>query len=538
MIRLYLKTLFAVVVLISLLLFGYQVGFSYFANNNTIAINQLLSKGTFAYLQSVLSKTPEEKWQSILAELQPNNTPAIKIIPIRSLRLTDNEKAQLLNGTTIFKAKHNRLFLNYGLINSIALQRIQQSDYALQLMLGVLINQTIQDLMQWPIHIINYQLKHTEQKNQKNTLKTLQTQFGVPLKLISSSSTSISNSMKQHLSTYAIAYFPPKEGEPITTFISVTAVPNKLLVVGPMVYSPLSSRFSTAQRYYFISFSISAILIVIGLTWLFSRNTLKIYQLTQQYSKGNFDFSAKINTTSILYDIYLNITAMGNELKKLMRSQKNMTQFVAHEIRTPLSTLQLTLDSLKKSDDKNIHQEKLASMQDDIEQINQLIGYFLMYYKTTSHELKLTTETIDISTWLKMLVTRYHSTKITIKLTLPAQEILFWRFDPTLLRHAVDNLITNALKFAKSSVNIALAYEHNTLLIHVDDDGPGITIDEIKTIFEPFVTLSSNQTFGKHVGLGLTIAKAIIQLHRGDIFVIRSQLLGGARFTISLSDEN
>jgi signal transduction histidine kinase len=56
----------------------------------------------------------------------------------------------------------------------------------------------------------------------------------------------------------------------------------------------------------------------------------------------------------------------------------------------------------------------------------------------------------------------------------------------------------------------------------------------MKNIFEPFVTLNANQDLGKHIGLGLTIAKSIIELHKGSIAVSESIQLGGARFIIKL----
>ena len=94
---------------------------------------------------------------------------------------------------------------------------------------------------------------------------------------------------------------------------------------------------------------------------------------------------------------------------------------------------------------------------------------------------------------------------------------------PTLLKHVIDNLITNALKFAKENILLSLETNKNFIFIHIDDDGPGIPTSEIKNIFEPFVTLSTDQSFGKHIGLGLPIVKAILDLHKGFIQVTQSK---------------
>ena len=108
------------------------------------------------------------------------------------------------------------------------------------------------------------------------------------------------------------------------------------------------------------------------------------------------------------------------------------------------------------------------------------------------------------------------------------------RFDPNLLKHAVDNLLTNALKFSEREVIVNLHIFNSTVDIGIDDDGPGIPKSERKDIFKAYATLESTQAFGKHIGLGLAIAKEIVDLHAGTLTVTKSELLGGSRFIIQL----
>lgn len=538
MIKLYLKTLTIVIVLTVLVLSMYQFGFSYFTKDNFNSINRLISKGTFSYIQAILAKTPKSNWKSTLKRLQPKSTPLAKILPINSLQLSKNDKLRLLNGNVVFESEkyfHFIYFLYYGIFDSFAMQRVGNSQYALKIMLTAPINQTIKNTTRWMIHIILKELKNTPEEKWTHTIDKLQTTFGMPLKLISTNSKVITNKMRQDLNTYSIAYSEPKANKPISTLYFHTSDPKKLLVVGPIQYSPLSSLFSVAQHYYFISFTIASILIVIFLTWLFSRNVLKIYQLTRKYSEGDFNVNAKISRTSILHGVYQNIIAMGSSLNRLIQSQHNMTRFVAHEVRTPLSTIQLALDSLKKDDNLSQQSQKnLVSIQDDIRDINKLISYFFLYYQSATHELKYKTETLNISDWLESIVKRYTLSKIKVTFLPFKKENIFSTVDPGLLKHAIDNLITNALKSAKTNVIVGLEVDNHHIKINVDDDGPGIRDSEMKNIFEPFNTLSENQNLGKHIGLGLTIAKSIIELHKGSIVVSSSSELGGARFSIIL----
>ncbi len=538
MIKLYLKTLTIVILLIYFVLSVYQIGFSYITKENFNSINQLISKGTFSYLQKILEKTPESDWASTVTQLQPSDASPAKILPINSLPLNEKDKLQLLNGNIVFKSEKNFhfiYFLYYGVFESFGLQRIGKSQYALQIMLTEPINQTINNTMPWIAHIILRELNNTSKENRPLTLKKLQISFDMPLKLIPRNSDVITPKMQQDLNTYALAYSKPETGKPISTLYIPTSDPQKLLVIGPIQYSPLSSLFSVAQDYYFISFAFASIFIVLFLTWLFSRNILKIFQITKRYSIGDFSQGAKVRSFSILHGAYENVVSMGNNLKRLIQSQENMTRFVAHEVRTPLSTMQFALDSLKKEKDlSESTQNKLISIQEDIEDINKVVNYFLLYYKTTSHELRLKSKILNIFNWLNNTVKRYELSKINVTLLQATQENIMISFDPNLLKHVLDNLITNALKVARQNVLVSLALDRHYVEIHVEDDGPGIPELEIKNIFEPFSTLNNAQDLSKHIGLGLSIAKSIIELHNGSIVVSKSNQLGGARFIIKL----
>lgn len=538
MLKLYLKTLAMVIFLTCFILFAYQYGFSFFIKENFNSINQLTSKGTFSYLQSMLAKTPESEWASTLKKLQPNDAPPAEIVPIQSLQLNKKANLQLLNGNIVFlfeKKFHFQYFLYYGIFEGFAVQRIGNSQFALEMMLTEPINQTIKNTMPWIVRIISNELNYTPEQNWPMTLNKLQITFVMPLQLISVNSDSLTNKMRQDLNTYAIAYSEPEPNKPISTIYFHSPDPQKLLVIGPIEYAPLSSLFSVAQLYYFISFAIAAIIFVIFLTWLFSRNILKIYQITKRYSVGDFNQQTKISPFSILHGVYENVTAMGNNLKALMQSQQNMVRFVAHEIRTPLSTMQLGLDALNKESNLSDYSKKnLISIHEDIQDLNKLVSYFLLYSQSAAHELKLKKETICLHNWLEKIINRFQASSINVRLIDSENDQTTVNFDPVLLKHVIDNLLTNALKFANKQVIVSSHISDANVMIHIDDDGPGIAFEDRKRIFEPFSTLNSKQAFGKHIGLGLTIANAIVELHEGTITITNSTLLGGARFTVQL----
>lgn len=75
--------------------------------------------------------------------------------------------------------------------------------------------------------------------------------------------------------------------------------------------------------------------------------------------------------------------------------------------------------------------------------------------------------------------------------------------------------------------------DQKNIVISIDDDGPGIADEDREKAFEAFSTLGQSKSFGGHIGLGLSIAKSIVQLHSGKIFIDHSPF-GGCRFVIEL----
>jgi two-component system sensor histidine kinase RstB len=287
------------------------------------------------------------------------------------------------------------------------------------------------------------------------------------------------------------------------------------------------------QFYYLISFTILTTLIVFLSTWIFSRNVRKLFGLTNDYGKGVFDKKVKFSRLSILYGVHNNIVNMGGKIKSLIKTQRNMSRFVAHEIRTPLYTMQLALDAMEKSfKNKQDPSKHMNSLRDDIKDLNKLVSYFLIYSQSTTNEMKIKKLSLDIKKWLFELVNSHQGYDLKVNLEVSEDEKSIVEFDPDLLKFAVNNLISNALKFANNKIQVSLHVNNALTVIHVDDDGTVIEDENKQAIFQTFVTLETGESFGKHIGLGLAITKSIVELHGGHIILEDSPILSGSRFSI------
>jgi two-component system sensor histidine kinase RstB len=533
MTKLFIKTTLALLIMLSIILTCAYLVVGHFFYKDMDATNKELSKGVFTEIQYELSQAPQSHWKSILNKLQDQNTAPANIVEINNLKLSTDQKANLMAGKKVSYYGTNFQFFDYGIANGFIYQRIGNTPYALHIMIGITVQHMISELTGWMAHLLILKFHNTPQNKWNTLLKPLENQYGLHLSIQSTNNLKLPSDTKQRLAKFKITYkSSTKNLYFIKTLYLQLPNSNKILVIGPIHYSWAHKNFKTING--ILTVALSAILVIL-LTWLFSRNINKIYKMTEQYGDGNFNYKPKFNRFSTLRNLYNNVLSMGENLNRLLQSHYNMTRFVAHEARTPLTTMQLAFEKLEN--DQNISQESkthITTIKHEMSDLNKLISEFLLYSQSANHELTLNKKEINIVSWLTQLISRYKAAKVDIHLTMPNHETsILVDIDPTLLKHAIDNLLTNALKFAQHKIEVTLSHEKNNLLIFVDDDGQQIAQEDHSDVFEAFTRLESDSTFGEHIGLGLNIAKSIIDLHGGTITISDSPL-GGAQFSVKL----
>ncbi|KTD25253.1 Sensor histidine kinase [Legionella maceachernii] len=166
--------------------------------------------------------------------------------------------------------------------------------------------------------------------------------------------------------------------------------------------------------------------------------------------------------------------------------------------------------------------------------MNRLVSTFLIYSKMHSNELKLIQSETDIIVWLRKLLESYSSSPFEITFHSNELNSLKAYIDQNILKHAVTNLITNAMKFAAHTISLTISQDKSHILLHVDDDGPGLPDDGADDIFSEYTIAEDAGIGDKHIGLGLAIVKKVVNLHGGKVMATQSPILKGARFTIVL----
>ncbi len=170
----------------------------------------------------------------------------------------------------------------------------------------------------------------------------------------------------------------------------------------------------------------------------------------------------------------------------------------------------------------------------ELDAVDRLIDEMLVYARLEQPTPQLEWEEWEVMTWLQQLVKQQWqplSATIRIQLALPDGE-LRWQGDKRLITRALDNLVTNGLRYAQRQLRVSLLDQPGVAGLCIEEDGPGIPPDAREQVFEPFTRLDPSRD--RHTGgcgLGLAIVDGIVRAHQGEIALDASPL-GGARFIL------
>lgn len=481
-----------------------------------------MNQGVFYSLQEQLKRYPPDQWPSIMQQLKPADGNAVAIIPLSALHFSGKQMQQLRSGKFIVVKEKDQFYFGYGVSEPISYQRINQSEYVL-MMREIPITWIARRVSVWMTHLVILTLQRTPAEAWPDKVRELQKIYGVPLSLMQTDDPSLLSA--------DLVLSPPDAGGKIK-YAYAWIKDHTVLKIGPIPY-PLYPQY---QPYILtIIFVLIAIAFIILMTYIFSRNLDKIYQITAQYSRADFSNPPVVSKHSTLHTLYQNILKMGAKIQNLMNTQKNLTRFVAHECRTPISTLLFAIDNLEKEPLSNSAQAHIQSIQADLADLNELVTVFLNYARFSDQDLPLNYQTVNMNVWIQSCLDKYrHAGKKIILNSHIAQNRLI-EFDPNLMKHVIYNLLENALKYADSQIQITLELTDNICIIQIDNDGQSISEEDKNRIFLPFIRLENDENISKKgFGLGLAIAQMIVKRCRGHLSVSDSPL-GGARFTIELT---
>lgn len=236
------------------------------------------------------------------------------------------------------------------------------------------------------------------------------------------------------------------------------------------------------------------------------------------------------------------VSDMSQSLRERIDNIESFAADVTHELKNPLASLRSALDGLGSVADERLRDQLMAVARDDVRRLDRLISDISEAARTDAELARARFEPVDLGPLIEQLVKSWVSRRDTgnarIAYARPRKDSTVVMGDPARLARAIDNILDNAISFSPPGglVEIAASHVGDRIRIRIDDEGPGVPADAREAIFHRFHSMRpEEEQFGRHSGLGLAIAKAIVEGHNGEISVHdRDDAPSGARFTISL----
>ena len=227
-----------------------------------------------------------------------------------------------------------------------------------------------------------------------------------------------------------------------------------------------------------------------------------------------------------LDQLSVNLNIMLDRLNKLMTGMKDVSDNIAHDLRTPLNkirtNLEVTLMSNPTSDNyKNSIQEVIQ----DIDIVINTFNSLLSISRVESGSISIDKEKIDINKLLENVIDLWEplAEEREIILTDQSEKNILLDGNRNLLSQAISNLIDNAIKYGPNGnkINVGAKFEKDNVILWVSDNGPGVPDADKERVLERFTRLDiSRNTQG--TGLGLSLVNSSIKFHKGSISLLDS----------------
>lgn len=246
----------------------------------------------------------------------------------------------------------------------------------------------------------------------------------------------------------------------------------------------------------------------------------------------------QLDMLKMLSDLVINKLESRLRYKSLLKSQNDLMNLTLHEIKNPLASINLANDVLKKDPSKL--ENMSAMIKQSFNRIQSKLSDLLKQSEQEEEQLKLNIEETDLKELLASLLKNFElqaqrkrqAIHLDYDSTVPAIFI-----DRAKISDVFHNLLSNALKYSyyDSNIHIIVKKDTNAVSIEFRDQGQGLDRDDVSRLFMKFAKLSSRPT-GKESsnGLGLSICKSFVELHRGKIFAKSEGKNHGSSFFVLL----
>lgn len=230
---------------------------------------------------------------------------------------------------------------------------------------------------------------------------------------------------------------------------------------------------------------------------------------------GELAYRVPVKRSDELRDLSASFNTMAERLQHLIQSKEQLLLDVSHELRTPLTRMKVALAMLPESNDR-------TSIEEDLMEMEKKITELLETARSLNIKASLNYTKVDAADLIRSIVRPLSSGRPAIEIAATA-ELESIRLDAGRISLALKNILENSQKYSPDDarpIRISAVTEGQWIVISIQDHGIGISREDLGFVFEPFYRADKARTPQRDgYGLGLSLAKNIIEAHGGDISV-------------------
>jgi len=278
---------------------------------------------------------------------------------------------------------------------------------------------------------------------------------------------------------------------------------------------PKDRLTSTSARLFGLWITVPAFIVVI-ISLIFLKNQTRpitaLAKAAEKFGRGENVDEFKPSGAAEIRQAGYEFDRMRKRIMRHLNQRSEMLSGISHDLRTPLTRMKLQTEFIK---DKSLA-EKLT---EDINEMEKMLNEYLQF---TSSSFIEKDELFNLSDCMNEIIVKYNNENITKEIS----PRVYFNGRKNLIKRCLNNLIENSIKYG-DKINIDLQKNKASLIIRVEDDGPGIPESEYDNVFKPFYKIDKGRADSKSsVGLGLSIASDIVRSHGGNIKLNKSNLNG------------
>lgn len=272
-------------------------------------------------------------------------------------------------------------------------------------------------------------------------------------------------------------------------------------------------------------FGAATILLCYWLARHFTNPVLSLQRAVERFGKGDLSSRASPGRRDELGQLAGAFNRMADRIETLLAAERRLLLDISHELRSPLARLGVAVELARSGDNLDA---ALNRIQKESDRLNSLVGQLLQVTRAEGDPNSLRRDPIRLDELVQQIVDDSHIEAAArgCRLQYDVHEPVVVPGDPELLRRSIENVLRNAIRYSPrdSTVEVSVSASDGTATVRIRDYGPGVPENSLPRLFDAFYRVDSDRNRGSGgIGLGLSIARRAIELHKGSIRAVNAQ---------------